>query len=520
MRVKIFLQILLLTLVALPLNAQYSSENSFLRKAIVLYEKGQNGFYQCFENRMVESVNNVVSVYGYDKKTHNLYVSTYNGNYVVTLNNDYAKFVKKNNLIPKISDSEIEPIVKQVNLNLKNKFDSKNDSIRAYLVQLRQKEIEDSIKEERRIAEEKEQKRKEELALQERLQAYRDNNDPYVIPVYGFKTKCDVCDKVLAKRYMHCLAVKNDSIYYMTSTTEELGDEYVVSHISPISNVMKTNPLFMYHVQAFKDSLCNDTLWSPGMVNYANAIYLAKHYDNVQKLAPYGYFEDWGWENDYSVSFYFRYVNLYRKTIKYIDVYWVITNDVGDVRKTGHFKGTGPLEQDKSARWSWDSSSYYVAGDATTMKLTKVILTYMDGTQKVINKAQIKTDHSEDYTEGMKEDSYVSGYVSSYSTNENDIVENPASYKEGAIALYDDIHSKLVYDKYNSKYKKAIVVLKLEIGENGKVGDISIDKSLEKKYDDAAIAAAKQLGDFIPASHNGRNVKVWFKLPIDFYFEH
>jgi hypothetical protein len=82
-------------------------------------------------------------------------------------------------------------------------------------------------------------------------------------------------------------------------------------------------------------------------------------------------------------------MNTNKKTIKYIDVYWVLKNDVGDVRKSGHFSGTGPLEEWSSASWEWDHSSYYVSGDASRMYLTKVIITYMDGTKVTIPKDKI-----------------------------------------------------------------------------------------------------------------------------------
>ena len=77
-------------------------------------------------------------------------------------------------------------------------------------------------------------------------------------------------------------------------------------------------------------------------------------------------------------------MNTNSQTIKYIDVYFRVTNGVGDVRKTGHFQGTGPLRELESATWDWDTSSYYVAGDASNMSITKVILTFMNGTKKVL----------------------------------------------------------------------------------------------------------------------------------------
>ena len=61
-----------------------------------------------------------------------------------------------------------------------------------------------------------------------------------------------------------------------------------------------------------------------------------------------------------------------------------ITNDVGDIRKTGYFQGTGPLKEGETASWDWDSSSYFTAGDASNMSITKIVLTYMNGTKQVV----------------------------------------------------------------------------------------------------------------------------------------
>lgn len=84
------------------------------------------------------------------------------------------------------------------------------------------------------------------------------------------------------------------------------------------------------------------------------------------------------------VTFNIRYTNTNSKTIKYLTVYFKITNDVGDIRKTGYFQGTGPLKEGETASWDWDSSSYFTAGDASNMSITKIVLTYMNGTKQVV----------------------------------------------------------------------------------------------------------------------------------------
>lgn len=116
-----------------------------------------------------------------------------------------------------------------------------------------------------------------------------------------------------------------------------------------------------------------------------NWLSLDKYEKNIKRIAPYGYFDGWGWDDEYSMlTFNFRYVNTNSKTIKYITVYFKVTNDVGDVRRTGYFKGTGLLKEGESASWDWDSSSYFVAGDASKMRITKVVITWMNGKQQVV----------------------------------------------------------------------------------------------------------------------------------------
>ena len=105
----------------------------------------------------------------------------------------------------------------------------------------------------------------------------------------------------------------------------------------------------------------------------------------MRKKAPFGYIKNWGWDDEYSmVTFHIEYANTNSRTIKYLTVYFKITNDVGDIRTVGYFKGTGPVKKDTSASWNWDTSPYYTSGDASNMEITKIVITYMNGTKQVV----------------------------------------------------------------------------------------------------------------------------------------
>ena len=164
---------------------------------------------------------------------------------------------------------------------------------------------------------------------------------------------------------------------------------YIEIHAACVPALLNNDYFYNYHNMIYKDSLENRIEMSQGMAELQNFIHLDDYLEALKKKAPYGYFLEWGWDNNFSIEFNFKYMNTNKKTIKYIEVFWVVKNDVGDVRRSGSFRGTGPLKEWESASWNWDHSNYYVAGDATKMSLTKVLITYMDGTKITIPKNNI-----------------------------------------------------------------------------------------------------------------------------------
>ena len=141
----------------------------------------------------------------------------------------------------------------------------------------------------------------------------------------------------------------------------------------------------MYHYEIFKDSFTKDSVDYDIITDRFSLYYFDEYVKRLKKRTPYGFFTNWGWDTEYScISFHFNYLNTNRNTIKYIDVYFKVTNNVGDLRRSDHFQSTGPLGELESASWEWNASYYYVSGDASNMRITKVILTYMNGSKKVL----------------------------------------------------------------------------------------------------------------------------------------
>ena len=172
---KLLLLIFLFSLSSL--NAQiYNENNSLMRKALVLYQRDAKGFYHKSENVSLSVVKNISESYAYDKKSHELYVMTSNGNCVITVADNYAKFLKKNKNIPQLKSNELETAVRRVNQQLESRFTQLN--------QQRQREIEDSIAKAKADSIEKAKQDSIRLiTLRNQRENYRKSHDWHWVPI-------------------------------------------------------------------------------------------------------------------------------------------------------------------------------------------------------------------------------------------------------------------------------------------------------------------------------------------------
>lgn len=360
-------------------RAQYTSYNSFIRKALVSYQRNPKGFYERKTDVMLDMVTGVERNYAYDKKAQNLYVVTDNSNVVVTLNKDYAKIIKKSNTIPQLKDTELlAEIEKQTNL-LDQKFEKLNALWAKHVQDSIDSAKADSVRAAKEFAEMV-------AARNKNFEDYRTSHNYHIVPTNKVSLSCSLCDENISEDSVYVLGIKNDSIYFFTNKEGALGLSYIEPHASKLPQRLADFEGFKYHYKVFKDSLTNEDKDYMDLVQGIGYFSYQKYEKELKKEAPYGYFEDWGWENEYSmVTFNFKYANTNAKTIKYIAVYFKITNEVGDIRKTGYFQGTGPLEYGETGSWNWDNSSYFVSGDASNMRITKAVITYMNGTKQIVS---------------------------------------------------------------------------------------------------------------------------------------
>lgn len=388
---KWLIVVMILLCTTIRTYAQFGSGNSISIKAFLMYERANDGFYYKKTDVTFDDVYDIKKYYAYDKKAKTVYCMSNNANYAISLTKEKAKEIKKIKGLKHLEGNELDIAIEDANVVLINKFNELNQKRRDFLEEearkAREKAIADSI-----------EKAKQDSIYKalhlKKLDYYRKTHTWKYLPLRKYDyMDCVLCDKRISEDTLLCVAFKNDTLYTLYWEKLSLGIIYPQVHQLPITKSVSENENYQLHLEVFGDSLRKDDLRVADDPEVFNAFCYTDALNQLKKKAPYGFFNEWGWDDEYSsITFNFTYTNLNRKTIKYINVFFVVTNDVGDVRKTGNFKGTGPLAEFESASWNWDHSSYYVAGDASKMSINKVVITYMDGTQKVLPKNMIRFD--------------------------------------------------------------------------------------------------------------------------------
>lgn len=103
-------------------KAQFTSSNSFMRKAIVSYQRDDKGYYQKVTDKTLDIVDNILCNYAYNKHTRTVYVLTCNSNCAVTFDKNEAKYVNKVKLIPHLDGEKLETIIENANTALSNRY--------------------------------------------------------------------------------------------------------------------------------------------------------------------------------------------------------------------------------------------------------------------------------------------------------------------------------------------------------------------------------------------------------------
>lgn len=364
---------------------KFNNSNSFSITALVFYDQDTNGLYHKKENVDLDEVKEITNIYAYNKTTQELYCATQHSNCVIRLHDNYGKYFQKQKSIPKLKGKELESVVEGKNKVLEDYHANANIVRQKQIDEERAKAREDSIKKAREDSLRVIAERNKEIN-------YRNNHRWFTIPTKNNKLYCEFCEKSIDGRdSVFCYGIRKDTIYWAGFEEGKLDIDIQHIHAGKIPDAILKDKDFVYHRKVYNDSLTSRINIDMGLAAEVNRDHYIDYLKELKQVAPNGLFLDWGWDSEYSsISFHFRYLNTNKNTIKYIEVFFVVTNDVGDVRKRGSFRGTGPLAEWESASWNWDHSSYYVAGDATNMNITQVILTYMNGSKVTLPKGKLR----------------------------------------------------------------------------------------------------------------------------------
>jgi len=96
-------------------------------------------------------------------------------------------------------------------------------------------------------------------------------------------------------------------------------------------------------------------------------------------------------------------------------------------------------------------------------------------------------------------------------------IEQMPLFPGGERELLTFIGKNLIYpviDQENNVQGK--VVLRFVVSKTGAVDKVEIIQSLSRTADNEAVRVVKMLPKFIPGKQNGKNVAVWFTLPVTF----
>lgn len=100
------------------------------------------------------------------------------------------------------------------------------------------------------------------------------------------------------------------------------------------------------------------------------------------------------------------------------------------------------------------------------------------------------------------------------------VVEQMPTFPGGEAALLKYVNSHIKYPAIAQEQEiQGQVVLRFVVKEDGSVGEVIVQKSLEKHCDEEAVRVVKSLPRFIPGKQQGKAVRVWYTLPVRYMIQ-
>lgn len=95
-----------------------------------------------------------------------------------------------------------------------------------------------------------------------------------------------------------------------------------------------------------------------------------------------------------------------------------------------------------------------------------------------------------------------------------------ASYPGGPKKLKEFIQTNVIYpEKAKKKGLQGTVYLRFIVKADGSIGSIQLMQGVNPLLDDEAIKVIRKIEKMKPGATGGRNVNVWYHMPVEFNFE-
>ncbi len=96
-------------------------------------------------------------------------------------------------------------------------------------------------------------------------------------------------------------------------------------------------------------------------------------------------------------------------------------------------------------------------------------------------------------------------------------VEQMPQFPGGDAALLKYLSSHINYPPMAAESNiQGRVVVQFVVDKTGKVGEVTVVRSVDKELDREAVRVCKSLPKFVPGRQNGQPVSVWYTLPVTF----
>lgn len=96
-------------------------------------------------------------------------------------------------------------------------------------------------------------------------------------------------------------------------------------------------------------------------------------------------------------------------------------------------------------------------------------------------------------------------------------VEQMPEFPGSEVALNNFLSKNIVYPELELKNKiQGTVFVRFVVLEDGSIGNIDVVKTLGNAFTEEAIRVVKLMPNFIPGTQQGKPVKVYYNLPINF----